>query len=81
MDILNGNSVASRVLKIAQREFGADIRLTDDINDDLKVDSLDRIEFGMAIEESFGIEIDYAAFFTWRTLNDVVEYLAGIGDA
>lgn len=39
------------------------------------IDSLDRIEFGMHIEEDFGLEIPDQDAEAWATVGDVAAYL------
>lgn len=51
-----------------------DINLTD-TSDSLGMDSLDDVEFVMAIEEMFDLEVtDYEAAM-WHTLESVVDYV------
>jgi acyl carrier protein len=45
------------------------------IQGDLDLDSLDSVEFIMAIEDEFGIEIDDNDSEKMKTLGDVIEYL------
>uniref|UniRef100_A0A6M3JPQ0 Carrier domain-containing protein n=1 Tax=viral metagenome TaxID=1070528 RepID=A0A6M3JPQ0_9ZZZZ len=45
--------------------------------DDLGADSLDFIEFIMAVEEAFDVEISDDLADEWHTMGDVVEYLEG----
>lgn len=41
------------------------------------IDSLDRVEFGMWIEEDFALEIPDQDVEAWATVGDVVAYLDG----
>ena len=47
--------------------------------EDLGADSLDMIEFVMAIEEEFGVDIADEDAEKWRTVGDIVRYLEGAG--
>jgi len=43
----------------------------------LGLDSLDQIEFIMAVEEEFNIIIEDSDYESWKTFGDVVIYLEG----
>lgn len=43
--------------------------------DEIWIDSMDRIEFGMWVEDDFAIEIPDEDTVAWRTVGDVVAYL------
>lgn len=45
--------------------------------EDVKADSLSRIEVTLALEDAFRVEIPDEAALTFKTLSDVVDYLHG----
>lgn len=49
--------VASRVIALCEQQSGKEAYLDSDLVRDLELDSLDRIELAMVIEDHFGIEI------------------------
>lgn len=53
----------------------SEITMKTNINDDLKADSLDKVEMVMAAEEEFGIEINDDAAISFATVGDVVNYV------
>jgi acyl carrier protein len=46
------------------------------IADDLQLDSLDQVEVVMALEEVFQVDIDDETVGKWRTVGDIVQFLA-----
>lgn len=46
------------------------------LKEDLKADSLDKINMLMALEEAYDIEMDEDEALAFKTVGDVVEYLA-----
>lgn len=49
--------------------------VTDDqhIGNDLAIDSLDRVDLALTLEQEFDIKIDDAALEEWQTVGDVVK--------
>ena len=47
--------------------------------EDLGADSLDTVELVMALEEEFEIEIPDASAETFKNVQDVVDYVTGLG--
>ena len=45
------------------------------LNEDLRADSLDKINMLMALEEAYDIEMDEEEALTFKTVGDVVDYL------
>lgn len=50
-----------------------------DLQADLKLDSIDHVEFVMAIEDRWEVVIPQVDVESWRTFGDVVEWLEGQG--
>lgn len=46
------------------------------LKEDLKADSLDKINMLMALEETYDIEMDEEEALAFKTVGDVAEYLA-----
>lgn len=46
------------------------------IADDLNLDSLDQVEIVMSLEEQFQVEVDDETAGKWRTIGDIVGFLA-----
>lgn len=70
--------IFEKVQKIIAEQLGTDVdevTLESNIVDDLDMDDLDIIEFAMAIEEEFDIEIPDCNLDNMNTVGDVVEYI------
>lgn len=52
------------------------VQMETSIADDLALDSLDQVEITMALEEKFKVEVDDLTAGKWRTIGDIVRYLA-----
>jgi acyl carrier protein len=52
------------------------VQMNASIADDLNLDSLDTVEVVMALEEKFQVEIDDETAGQWRTIGDIVAFLA-----
>ena len=52
------------------------VQMTSSINEDLLLDSLDQVEVVMAIEETFSVEVDDVVAGQWKTIGDIVRFLA-----
>lgn len=67
---------------IISRQLGVDannIELTTSFKDDLDADSLDLFELVMAMEDEFNLEISADEVSDLNTVEDVIEYLKGLG--
>ena len=67
---------------IIAEQLGADannIELSTSFKDDLDADSLDLFELVMAIEDAFNVEISADEVSEMNTVEDVIEYLKGMG--
>lgn len=58
---------------------GESVEMTSDFEDDLGMDSLERMEFGVKIESNFDIQIPSDVISGWDNLNEVATYLDSIG--
>ena len=52
------------------------VRMETSIADDLMLDSLDQVEVVMALEEIFQVQVDDVTAGQWRTVSDIVRFLA-----
>jgi acyl carrier protein len=72
------NPVEQKVKDILVNELGVDadeVKLTAHLFDDLDADSLDAVEFTMALEDDFDIEIPDDDMTQWKTVSDIVDYI------
>jgi len=61
---------------LLHEHLGLDRPFTDTTTlDELRADSLDRIEVGMALEAEFGVEIPDTVIGEWRTVGDLLDWL------
>jgi len=51
------------------------IKLNASLENDLGLDSLDAVELGMALEEEFGITIDEDKLASFKTVEDIVNFI------
>ena len=51
------------------------IKLRASLENDLGLDSLDAVELGMALEEEFGITIDEDKLASFKTVEDIVNFI------
>jgi len=51
------------------------IKLNASLENDLGLDSLDAVELGMALEEEFGITIDEEKLASFKTVEDIVNFI------
>ena len=51
------------------------IKLSASLESDLGLDSLDAVEVGMALEEEFGITIDEDKLASFKTVEDIVNFI------
>lgn len=54
------------------------IQMNTTLNDDLQVDSLDRAELVMSVEEQFEIEIPEDTLMAFTSVGDVVDYVVSV---
>jgi len=75
--------VRTKVIDIVAEGFGREIekdKITEEtkLNEDLKFDELDMVEFVMSLEEMLGMEIpdeDYDKYFYGHTVGSVIDYI------
>ena len=70
------------IFELVANMFGVkfdDVRADMSLADDLAADSLDSIEFVMAVEEKFEIEIEDGIVEGFKTVGDYVAYVDGLG--
>jgi acyl carrier protein len=70
-------SVTGLLAKTLDRETGAFDRTTH-LYDELLMDSLDSVELVMALEDEHRITIPDEDADRWRTVGDVIDYIAGV---
>jgi len=70
-------AVALRVEEIIQEHIGTDETLTLEthLQDDLAVDSLERVELGIKLEKAFGIVLTNDKLRTVSTLGDFIQLI------
>lgn len=51
------------------------IKLSASLENDLGLDSLDAVELGMALEEEFGLTIDEDKLASFKTVEDIVNFI------
>ena len=51
------------------------IKLSASLESDLGLDSLDAVELGMALEEEFGITIEEDKLASFKTVEDIVNFI------
>lgn len=51
------------------------IKLSASLENDLGLDSLDAVELGMALEEEFGLTIDEEKLASFKTVEDIVNFI------
>lgn len=70
--------VPEKISALISEQFGidkADISLTTSFVEDMNADSLDVVEFIMALEEEFDIQINDEDVENIKTVGDVVNYI------
>jgi acyl carrier protein len=72
-------SVAERVIAIAEELSGKDVDVSSRLLEDLELDSLDRIQFAIDLEEEFGIDIPDADVDRPElgTVDGLIRYIEG----
>ena len=75
------SDIKTRVKRVIQEQTGVrpDEIADTATYDDLGMDSIDEIELVMALEEEFEIEIPDASAETFKNVQDVVDYVTGLG--
>ena len=72
--------VFEKLQQIIVDELGVEasqVKLEADINDDLGADSLDAVELVMAIEDEFDIKVSDDVAQTFKTVQQIVEFIEG----
>ena len=71
------NEIADSVYKMLRYEFDFEPdQLHDDtLLADLNLDSIDRVELSIDIEEEFGLWILDEVYMGWKTVGEVVDYI------
>jgi len=73
-----GVSLEDDVKKIVSEKLSVsadDVKMESNFIDDLKADSLDIVELGMAFEDKFGVSIPDEDYEKLRTVKDAVQYI------
>lgn len=69
--------IRSKAIDLLRDHLGLDRDLMDTTTvEELNADSLDLIEVGMALEDEFCVAISDEVIEKWRTVGDVLEWLA-----
>lgn len=71
-------SLEDEVKKIVSEKLSVsidDVKTESNFIDDLKADSLDIVELGMAFEDKFGVSIPDEDYEKLRTVQDAVKYI------
>jgi acyl carrier protein len=71
----------NRILEPIADRKATDIVDQDRLVEDLGLDSLDRAELQLALEEGFEREIPDPVFEKWATVGDMIEWLSQTGEA
>jgi acyl carrier protein len=75
---LTQEAIASQVEEIVREHVGADEALTPEIHlqDDLAIDSLERVELGIKLEKTFGVALANEKIRSVVTLGDFIQLVA-----
>ena len=71
-------SLEDDVKKIVSEKLSVsidEVKTDSNFIDDLKADSLDIVELGMAFEDKFGVSIPDEDYEKLRTVNDAIQYI------
>ena len=75
--IVTKDQIRSKAIDLMRDHLGLDGDLMDGMTvEELNADSLDLIEFGMALEDEFRVVISDEVIGQWRTVGDVLDWLA-----
>jgi len=75
--VITRRNLVERVLQVLKEITGKEgITLDSRLEEDLELDSLDRVEALLKLEEESGLQIADEAAERWKTVGDVVAYLA-----
>ncbi|AMV22135.1 acyl carrier protein [Planctomyces sp. SH-PL14] len=77
-------SLEEKVIAIVSEQLSVpveEIKLESNFIDDLKADSLDIVELGMAFEDKFGVSIPDEDYEKLKTVGDAVSYIKQRGNA
>ncbi len=77
-------SLEEKVIAIVSEQLSVpvdEIKLESSFIDDLKADSLDIVELGMAFEDKFGVSIPDEDYEKLKTVGDAVSYIKQRGNA
>lgn len=71
-------TIASQIEEIIKEHIGSDEILTSEthLQDDLSIDSLERVELGIKLEKTFGITLDNDQIRKVVTLGDFIQLVA-----
>ena len=77
-DYLTQDSITSRVEEIVKEHIGEDIDLSPQtrLEEDLSIDSLERIELGIKLEKVFGIKLANDKLRHSTTLEDFIQLVS-----
>lgn len=77
-------SLEEKVIAIVSEQLSVpveEIKLESNFIDDLKADSLDIVELGMAFEDKFGVSIPDEDYEKLKSVGDAVNYIKQRGNA
>lgn len=78
---MNAENLQQRILKVVSKTLGdnhGSLQPEHELKQDIGCDSLDCVEIMMALENEFEIEIDDDKFEKLTTVQDVIDYVAGV---
>jgi len=78
---MDSNNIAERVIRVIKEQSYSDAKPESVLETDLDLDSLDRLEIAIALEEEFSIEIPDPELDRCTTVADLIALLAKKGGA
>ena len=81
---MSQQGLEEKVIAIVSEQLSVpvdEIKLESSFIDDLKADSLDIVELGMAFEDKFGVSIPDEDYEKLKTVGDAVSYIKQRGNA
>jgi acyl carrier protein len=77
-DYLTQDSISTRVEEIVKEHIGEDIDLSPQtlLEEDLSIDSLERIELGIKLEKAFGIKLANDQLRRSTTIEDFIQLVS-----